>query len=99
MGAPRQRVNSIAKVQRGRRLKVRFRSHLRCFAISGPFCLASSAATVLLRPAGKSCGGAQRIGVHQFAVHHYNPRLAKIGESRRRVAFHQHKVGGLTYFD
>ena len=83
-------------------MKVRFRSHLRCFAISGPFCLAasaSSAATVLLRSAGKSCGSAQRIGVQQFAVQHYYPRLPQIGNSRRRVAFHQHKVGGLTYFD
>ena len=79
-----------------------FRSHLRCFAISGPFCLAasaSSAATVLLRSSGKSCGSAQRIGVQQFAVQHYYPRLAQIGESRRRVAFHEDKVGGLTDFD
>ena len=54
---------------------------------------------ILFRPAGESCGGAQRIGIHQFAVHHDYPRLAQIGESRRRIAFDERKVGGLTDFD
>ena len=51
---------------------------------------------MLLRPAGESCGGPQRIGIQQFTVQHYYPRLPQIGESRRRVAFDEDKVGGVA---
>ena len=46
-----------------------------------------------------SGGSAQRIGVNQFAVQHYYPRLAQIGDSLRGIAFHEHKVGDLIDFD
>jgi hypothetical protein len=52
-----------------------------------------------LGTAGKSCCGAERIGIHQFAVQHHHAGLAQVTDALRRIAFDEHEVRRLANLD
>src|SRR5258708_26421400 len=49
------------------------------------------------RLARKAAGGAQRVRVHELAIHHHDPRVTKIADALRGVAVHQDEIGGFAH--